>query len=81
MKIYFSAIFNVFADEGHPEGTPHNEAVSIDPLMVIVIIGVVLVVGFVVWKFVLQKKSSGPIPPSSVPPSLSQENKTQGSEQ
>lgn len=50
--------FSVFADEGHPEGTPHSEAVSIDPLLLIIIIVIIVVVGFVFWKFILKGEST-----------------------
>lgn len=63
---------NVFAngDGDHPSGTPHTEAASIDPTMVIGIVIFLVIGGFVVWKFVLSS------PKSSLPTQSSQPEKT-----
>lgn len=49
-------------DEDHPPGTPHTEAASIDPTMVIGIVIFLVIGAFIVWKFVLRNPNP---PPSS----------------
>lgn len=55
-------------DEDHPPGTPHTEAASIDPTMVIGIVIFLVIGGFLLWKFVLRNPNP-PSSPSAQPPS------------
>lgn len=56
--LFHLSAFQVFADEGHPEGTPHTEeAVALNPVFIIGIVVVLAICGFILWKFVLRNPS------------------------
>ena len=55
--VFFLFPLLVFADEGHSADEAHNEAAAIDPIVAILGVGGVVVVGFLLWFFILRKKS------------------------
>ena len=62
--IYLLVVTQAFANgsASHAPGEEHNDVAAVDPLILIVPV-VVIVVGFLLWKFVLHN----PKPPSSSP--------------
>ena len=67
--------------DSHPPGTPHTEeATSIDPVIVVGIAIVLVIGGFILWKFVLHgPKSSLPnqLSSSEKPPPVQEKNVSQ----
>lgn len=66
--LYHSFVFQVFADEGHLEGTPHaEEAVALNPVLIIGLVIALAISGLILWKFVLRSPMS-PSPTQSAQP-------------
>lgn len=60
--LFASLASEVFANgETHPPGTPHtDDAAAVSPVALVVLLGVVVVGGFLLWHFVLNKRGSTP---------------------
>ena len=57
---YLLVVTQTFANgAAHAPGEEHNDVASVDPLVLIVLVAVI-VVGFLLWKFVLNKKEASP---------------------
>ena len=54
-------------DDAHAPGEMHNDAVAIDPLIIIIVPIVLIVGGLILWKFVLHTPNA----PKSSPPAQS----------
>ena len=74
-------------DDAHAPGEMHNDAVAIDPLIIIIVPIVLIVGGLILWKFVLNNhKSSSPTAsvPEKTPPAqektVSQNNQIDNSQ-
>lgn len=51
--------------EDHPLGTPHTEeATSIDPVVAVIVVIVIAVAAFLLWKFLLKTKKIPPQKPN-----------------
>ena len=50
-------------DDTHAPGEMHNDAVAVDPLIIVIVPVVLIVGGFLLWKFILTKKEIPPAQP------------------